>query len=217
MKNKFFYNKFLPVLSVFLLIVFVFTTSVFASSDIKCQSCDFVIKTYLDYDFSSIRENGGKHLGLITAVNYNDEKYVVAYWSYDSNYHNVKPYLNNGIIFMEGTYNTMIYKVVDGSLVHQGWSGGLFEVNGFDDFGKNSTVFSSSSDIYTDSSLTDVFFHSAPLGITQTLVEETEKVQIAEQLRTMVVGFLKYLIALVISVIAFWKGWQFLLTQLKKA
>lgn len=217
MKNKFFYNKFLPVLSVFLLIVFVFTTSVFASSDIKCQSCDVTINTNLDYDFSSVSESGGKHLGLLVVADYNNEKYVFAYWSYDSNFHNVKPYINNGFVFMEGTYNIMIYKVVDNSLVHQGWTGGLFEKNGFADLGKNSTVFSSSSDIYTDSSLTDVFFHSAPLGITQTLVEETEKVQIAEQLRTMVVGFLKYLIALVISVIAFWKGWQFLLTQLKKA
>lgn len=61
------------------------------------------------------------------------------------------------------------------------------------------------------------FFYPAPQGITATLVEETEKVQIAEQLKIMIAGFLKYLIALVISVIAFYKGWKFLSTQLKKS
>ena len=69
-------------------------------------------------------------------------------------------------------------------------------------------------DVYKNGEL---FFQKPPLGITQTLVEETEKVQIAEQLRTMIVGFLKYLIALVISVIAFYKGWKFLSTQLKRS
>ena len=43
------------------------------------------------------------------------------------------------------------------------------------------------------------------------------KAEIMEQMKITVVGFLKYLIALVISLIAFWKGWQFLSTQLRKA
>ena len=55
------------------------------------------------------------------------------------------------------------------------------------------------------------------LGIKETLVVETEKAQIMEQIKTMIVGFLKYLIALVISVIAFYKGWKFLSMQLRKS
>lgn len=206
-------NKKILIVCMFLLITLLFTNIVFASSDIKCQSCDFVIKTNLDYDFSSIKENGGKHLGLITAVNYNNEKYVVAYWSYDSNYHNVKPYLNNGIIFMEGTYNTMIYKVVDGSLVHQGWSGGLFEKNGFNDFGKNSSVYSSTSDIYTDSSCSNVFFQQPPVGEILTLEEITEMAQ-TEIIPTILI-VIAVVVGLVILLIGLKKGFKILVNGLK--
>lgn len=61
------------------------------------------------------------------------------------------------------------------------------------------------------------FFRLAPVGITQVLLEATTQAKIMEQIKTMIVGFLKYLIALVISVIAFYKGWKFLSTQLKKS
>lgn len=63
----------------------------------------------------------------------------------------------------------------------------------------------------------DPFFPSPPQEITGVLVAETGKAQIMEQIKTMIVGFLKYLIVLVISVIAFYKGWKFLLTQLRKS
>jgi|GEM_PF-6738746 len=62
-----------------------------------------------------------------------------------------------------------------------------------------------------------IFFRPTLLGITETLVAETEKAQIMEQIKTMITGFLKYLIVLVISVIAFYKGWKFLSTQLRKS
>ena len=75
--------------------------------------------------------------------------------------------------------------------------------------------------IYRDNSFSSnsVFSGIPPLEptITQTLVETTIQVQIAEQLKIMIVGFLKYLIVLVISLIAFWKVWQFHSMQLKKA
>lgn len=61
------------------------------------------------------------------------------------------------------------------------------------------------------------FFQLPPAVITQVLLEETTKAKIMEQIKTMIAGFLKYLIALVISVIAFYKGWKFLSTQLKKS
>lgn len=206
-------NKSFSIVCIFLLITLFLTSSVFANSSIKCQSCDATLSTNLEYDFSSIRENGGKHLGLITAVYYNDEKYVVAYWSYDSNYHNVKPYLNNGIIYMEGTYNTMIYKVVDGSLVHQGWSGGLFEVNGFDDFGKNSSVYSSTSDIYTDSSCSNVFFYRPPATLEEIMrVEADKKATIQE-----ILGVLPLILVVVVSFLGLRKALRMLVTFLRRS
>ena len=60
-------------------------------------------------------------------------------------------------------------------------------------------------------------FQTPPVEITQVLLEETTKAGIMNQIKTMIVGFLKYLIALVVSVIAFYKGWKFLSTQLRKA
>lgn len=93
--------------------------------------------------------------------------------------------------------------------------------NGYDDV--NSFCYSN-ADVYTTSGT--VFFQQPPpiveeptveIALTQTLVETATQVQIAEQLKMMIVGFLKYLIVLVISLLAFWKGWQFLSTQLRKA
>lgn len=53
--------------------------------------------------------------------------------------------------------------------------------------------------------------------ITTTLVTETTRAQINKQIQATITGFLKYLIVFVISVIAFWKGWQFLSRQFKRA
>lgn len=213
-------NKSFSILFIFLLIVLLFTSNAFASSDVKCPSCDTVLHSDLDYDLSCITKDDNKHLGLIIGLDYKNEKYVVAYWSYDSNYHNSKPFLDErseNVVCVDVAWNINIYKVVDGVLVYQGSDGGVYEKNGFRDLGKNSTVFSSTADIYTDSTKSKVFFQVTPLGITKTLVVEMEKVQIMEQMKTTMVGFLKYLIVLVISVIAFYKGWKFLSTQLKRS
>lgn len=205
-------NKILSIFIVVSLFVFTFSSNVFASSDIKCPSCDVNLSTNLDYDFSGITESAGKHLGLITAVKYNNENYIIAYWSYDNNYHNVKPYINNGVVFMEGTYNTMIYKVVDGSLVHQGWSGGLFEKNGFDDLGKNSVVYSSTSDIYKDSSLNDVFFYKPPVNLEEVLIQEQKKKATVQE----ILGVLPPILVVVVSFLGLRKALKMLLTLLRR-
>ncbi len=206
-------NKSFSIVCIFLLITLFLTSSVFANSSIKCQSCDATLSTNLDYDFSSIKENGGKHLSLLIGASYKDEKYVVAYWSYDSNIHNVKPYLNDGIVFVDGTYNTMIYKVVDGSLVHQGWSGGLFEKNGFDDFGKNLKVFSTSADIYSDKTCTDVFFYKPPATLEEIMrVEADKKATIQE-----ILGVLPLILVVVVSFLGLRKALNWLLTLLRRS
>lgn len=60
----------------------------------------------------------------------------------------------------------------------------------------------------------DTLFFPLPQTV---LGKEAMKAKILPQLKTMVIGYLKYLVALVVSLIAFWKGWQFLLKTFKKA
>lgn len=215
MKNKFFSNKFLPILSVFLLVTFVFTTTVFGFSS-KCPVCDEQLELNYPDGVSSIiltDDGSGRHVNNMILVKL-DGYYYIILTSSNNGHSTEKLYIDNGTFCTSPScYLFAYFKYVNNSWNYIGHNDISFSNNIIN----NASFLSSTSNIYTDSSLTDVFFQSAPLGITKTLVEETEKVQIAEQLRTMVVGFLKYLIALVISVIAFWKGWQFLLTQLKRS
>lgn len=204
-------NKSFSIVCIFLLITLFLTSSVFANSSIKCQSCDATLNTNLEYDFSTVGESSGKHLGLITAVVYNNEKYVIAYWSYGSDIHNVKPYLKDGVVFIDGTYNTSIYKLVDNSLEWQGWSGGLLESNGFEDLGKNSTLFSTTSDIYTDSSCSDVFFYRPPATLEEIMrVEADKKATIQE-----ILGVLPLILVVVVSFLGLRKALSWLLTLLR--
>lgn len=71
--------------------------------------------------------------------------------------------------------------------------------------------------LYGGTSANVDFFYPAPQGITGVLVEETTKAEIMKQIKTMIVGFLKYLMVFLVSVIAFYKGWKFLSTQLRKS
>lgn len=89
----------------------------------------------------------------------------------------------------------------------------IFDLTRFDLVISNFNLYTSSDCLEINNS----FFHLSPLGITGVLVETTMKAQVMEQMKIMIVGFLKYLIVFVISLIAFWKGWHFLSMQLKKA
>ena len=210
MKNKFFTHRFLPILSVFLFVAFVLTSIVFASSDLSANNGntytlpDFTdeMKQYPNYLI--FVENGGSKFNLYFLIDddgyfYNDSSGV---------YHYGRAFLCSTT--GNGYYNSRT----------QGTSTSVCKIGGA--IG-SSSIFISSVDIYKDVNKNEIFFQKPPqvipevLGITETLVEETEKVQIAEQLKIMIVGFLKYLIVLVISLIAFWKGWQFLSMQLRKA
>ena len=215
MNNKFFTHRLLPILSVFLFTVFVFFTNVKASTDEKTvyyngQYYPLPAECTENY---LLFENNGR---LILAFG------DTSYWGvlvsgsdyYYYNYSNDTSYGtgNNRLNFYNYEYSLDTTDFLTPSAKYYGiWgimgnaSGGLSGLK----------IHYSSVDIKDSSG--NVFFQKTPLGITETLVVETNKVQIAEQLKKMITGFLKYLIALVISVIAFWKGWQFLSTQLKKA
>ena len=204
MKNKFFVNRFLPILCIFLLVACFFTTNVFASSNLTANNGN-------SYNLPEFTEEMKKYDKYLIFVE-NDGKHFALYFLVD----------DDGYFFNNSSgiycYGRLLICSTDGD----GFYGSRYEVKS-GTVGKiggsitGSSTFISSVDIYTDVNKSDVFFQKPLQGITQTLVAETEKVQIAEQLKIMIVGFLKYLIALVISVIAFYKGWKFLLMQLRKS
>lgn len=222
MKNKFFYNNFLPILSVFLLVVFILTSSVFANTDFDDDMYypDGVTPNYHSSDAGRFATN------KVLLLDESSQTYfILIYYSSETEatHDNQKLYLRASDNFILGTGcdHYQLLKFVDTSWTYVDWSP-HYDITG--DSTTNLTrivsgcsIISTSSDIYTDSSCSEIFFQNPPQGITETLVEETERVQIAEQLKIMIVGFLKYLIVLVISLIAFWKGWKFLLTHLRKA
>lgn len=215
--NKFIDNMFLPILSIFLLVVFVLTTFSFASDNSsQCPVCEEELILFYPDGISSIiltNDGSGKHVNNMFLVKLDNEYYIVVTCSYSNVHGNEKLYINNNNLSTSPScYMYAYFKYSNNS-----WNYIGYDNNFVSNIIQNATFISSTTDIYTDDTFSDYFFQSAPLGITKTLVEETTKVQITEQLKIMIAGFLKYLIVFVISVIAFWNGWQFLSTQLRKA
>lgn len=82
-------------------------------------------------------------------------------------------------------------------------------------------IIASGSDIYNWEN-TPAFFTRTPLPLQvviapTTLAEELEMAQVKENFQTMIRGIIPYLIALVVGLVAFWKAWQLLLKELRKA
>ena len=73
--------------------------------------------------------------------------------------------------------------------------------------------FYSDVDIYTDYTCTEIFFQRTPTS----LVEVLEVVAPAKIFQTMMSGMIPYLIVFVIGLVAFWKAWQLLLKELRRA
>lgn len=232
MKNKFFVNRFLPIISIFLLVIFILTSSIFAASyDFICSNsnCDKVLDIYYPDNIPSISSfyldtelSTSKHSINSVIVKYNDNYYMFVTFSYNDVHEQEEFYIdNNGrLIATIEPYNFGIYKYDGSNWSYDNWFGGRYN-NGATSYAidifNNGEFVSSTANIYTDSSCSEIFFQNPPLGITGTLVEETQKAEIAEQMKIMIVGFLKYLIVFVVSLIAFWKGWKFLSTQLRKS
>ena len=210
MKNKFFTHKFLPVLSIFLLVVLIFTSSVFAYSPSSWSDdvVSLINNTYSNYS--------SEYKHFICFVNRSIEV-VMFCWNDDDTFF-VQGSLNGSPTLEASQATSFLCLKLDGNTLAVLSSEVSFNKVGYHVYtsGDNITLHTNTN-VYNDYDKTSIFFQLPPQGITETLVEETTKVQIAEQLKMMIVGFLKYLIVLVISVIAFWKGWKFLSTQLRKA
>mgnify|MGYP001076153743 CR=1 FL=1 len=79
---------------------------------------------------------------------------------------------------------------------------------------EDSRILYSNHDIYSDSTLTDVFFSATRLTpIQKTLTQHPPLTLMSHQ----IVGIIPYLIGLLIALVAFWKAWQFLFKTLRKA
>ena len=212
--KKIYTHKFLSILAIFLFILIAFSSRVFATSTSELSDTDINLVVKHGYD-------------LIELNGYNPNVFTKYYID---NGNRICYFTDNSEISCVNGSGRYLLKVKNNCTVH-------FDIDTFDaiEFGNNmenqignpwdisyvNDIVFSSFDIYHGTSIVFEknidFFHQTPQGITLTLVEETTKAQIMEQMRIMIVGFLKYLIAFVVSVVAFWKGWQFLSTQLKKA
>lgn len=227
MRNLF-NNKLFITLFIFLLIIFTFS-SVFADYTGVTHSFDrpdlinwiskFEQYQSGNYYYILVDKANTPNSSSTCYVEFIDKEY------YDS--HNIKTYLSfeNGYYYLNYTEPVLTCVTWNGSgSLYQGLDYRSKSVCGFapssvTDNVADLTFDTSLSRVYKDSTCdaTSIFFRVPLQGITQTLVEETMKAQVMEQLKATIVGFLKYLIVFVISVIAFWKGWQFLSMQLKKA
>lgn len=209
--------KFFIIISLFILLLFTFSVGSFAATT------DLVFSdgnTYSLPDFSSY-VSGYKHYSIfygrnenvgirVILVPYNDD-YVYKLVKESSGKYSLKKFTPTGSYSIG--YNFYYLTGVNDSF----WKSSKVSDDG--GFYFNGGFYSGYSTVDIKDGEGNVVFQKPVLvpEITKTLVEQTTQAQITQQLQKMIVGFLKYLMVLVILVIAFWKGWQFLLMQFKKA
>ena len=144
---------------------------------------------------------------------------------YDNSYKYQVIFIHGGTIWMKISQNPFYYtkdrwnnkRIGSSSTQHR-----LEYVNGNWEYWGNvgtqeagfNKILESTHDIYTDSSLTDVFFSATRIIPTlETLTKHPPLTLMSHQLR----GIIPFLIGLLIALVAFWKAWQFLFKTLRKA
>lgn len=201
-------NKSFSIVCIFLLIVLLFSNFRFVKANSLITYVDF--DSDLTFDAPQIDNEGYPYYFV-------HNPYGTCYTILDD---------NKGYFYLDSSSPRRIYASCSSKCYFlnntgDGWylvaSNSPGKVSDVDSVDQDFGVLDFHCTVYSDVNKSDVFFQKPLQGITQTLVAETEKAQIAEQIKAMIVGFLKYLIALVISVIAFYKGWKFLSMQLRKS
>lgn len=198
-KNKFFTHRFLPILSVFLFVAFVFTSSVFASSDLSANNGniytlpDFTdeMKQYPNYLI--FVENNGALFNLVFLVDdngyfYNDSTGIHSYGrlllcsSTGDNYYNSRYEVSSGTIAKIGQPIT------------------------------SSSVFISSVDIYKDVNKNEIFFQKPPIpALVEIMKQEKAEMKTIQE----ILGILPLILVVVVSFLGLRKALSWLLTLLR--
>lgn len=208
--KKIYTHKILPILAIFLFILFVFSSNVFATSVTELSTDD--INTMVQRGYDVIEENGYNPSDF---TKYFIRDIGICYFTDNSSIvigsASLVKVKNNCCVWFD--FDTLEPTEFANNMENQ--IGNPWDLVYTRNIYYSSFTITSGNNVIFEKNID--FFHQTPQGITATLVEEAMKAKILEQLKIMIVGFLKYLIVFVISVIAFWKGWQFLSMQLKKA
>lgn len=206
MKINFLTHKLLPILSIFILILFVFSVSCFASVDLSYND-----KVYTVPDYDDLLETNRY---LIFLNNY-DEVFLVVY---------VKDYMLTCRPVERYGYTDFYYPPFGYSKVYTlNSSGNWYLYTDCSDIsGSNITYmkhcFYVTDNIY-DKDTGELVFQGAPQvvipEITKALVEQTT--QLGMKPLEIIKVVLPIVIITIVGLIAFWKAWQLLLKQLRKA
>lgn len=215
-------NKILTISIIFILISFIFINNVFAYS----EEFEYNSNTYTFYipdgAYNKIQE-----LDLVAKENYyyfaagaNSQVYVYLFPS-PVNCFLTKGTNNTDFDFssFEGAYYIVLSE--SGSINSSLRTiSSLQQSSAYGKMAERKFYYSSTVNIYTDSSCTDYFFQQPPEEIPEIPEETTpetttlklilEKVEMKEPIMTTIVGLAKLLIPLLICLIGFWKAWRLL-------
>lgn len=193
-------NKIFPIICMFVLIISVFTNSVFASSYNASNGKSYDLPEFTDemkkYDkYLIFVENDGKHFGLYFLVD--DDGYF---------FNNSSGIYCHGRLLIcstdgDGYYGSR-YEIEPGTVGKIGGS-----ING-------SSTFISSVDIYTDVNKSDVFFQKPLVPVLVGIMdrEKAEKMTVQE-----ILGVLPLIIVVVVSFLGLRKALRMLVTFLRRS
>lgn len=198
--KKIFTNKFLPIICLFMLVVFTLFTNCFAI-DVSYNDKDYTLPEFPSWTTKY------KYLAILpdNFASPSSNFYSFYLYGFEDN-----KLINNGSI--TGSRSECI--LTSESIV---WSA--------ESYGTTWNPMSSDqlAPIWSNFDMLDkngnVVFQKAPqvAEITKALVEQTTKAQVAQQLQNTIKSFLIYLVVFVVSLLAFWKGWRLLSNSLRKA
>ncbi len=201
MKNSFLTHKLLPILSILILCTFVLSTSVFASYDFTYNG--------KDYSLPDLPSDIGSHYFIIVGdgtksyLFYSDSPIVVSHFG-STHIQVPKVSSSNTSVFLRSFDRTGDFS----------WGNPSSPPSSVTFL--NSIVYSTFNVMDTDG---NVVFRVAPQAeipeITKALVEQTT--QLGMKPLEVIKVVLPIVIVTIVGLIAFWKAWQFLLKQLRKA
>lgn len=234
MKNIFFTNRLLLILSILLLCIFALSTSVLGASNVEFTGTDIYLNEKITYSIPKdiYDESFGKYeynLAYSASYEASGTKYfmLVVYSSDNPLYCGVSPdgaywICYQGNVFSSNMYfeksgNKYVYSKQYAS-THFYEKLSFISMNGF-----NPSCFVSSNhdilkyDAENKELTNEVVFQGAPQvpEITKALVEQTT--QLGMKPLEIIKVVLPIVIVIIVGLIAFWKAWQVLSKQLKKA